>query len=72
MSNNQTKIGTCLATHLSNCIMDSNKTNRLDLTQYSTRSQVIGNALEKLSADQQIGDWIQLPDGTTYTLTFKA
>lgn len=27
--------------------------------------------LEELGQEQELGDWIELPNGTTYTLTFK-
>ncbi len=73
-SNNQKNWGTCLATHLSNSLYQSiilDKAGEINLAQEQTRSYVIDSSLSYLAQNQKVGDWIQLPDGTTYTMTFQ-
>ena len=38
---------------------------------YRALEEFIYKTVSDLAHDQQVGDWLETPNGTTYTLTFK-
>lgn len=38
---------------------------------YETISGVVYSEIESIAQDQEVGDWIVAPDGTTWELTYK-
>jgi hypothetical protein len=58
-------LGCAIAQHLTAALLG------VDTSNYESRATAVYAECSGIAREQKVGDWIEMPDGTVYTMTFK-